>query len=69
MRETENFSMYSDISMRTSALSSPNMRLCQCFTKLGLAYARGAEEQERADGAMHVLEPRSRPADRAGDGA
>ena len=45
--------MYSDISMRTMRAFIAEHGLCQCFTKLGLAYARGAEEQERADGAMH----------------
>ena len=69
MRETENFSMYSDISMRTSALSSPNMASASALQSSVLPTPVGPRNRNEPMGRLHVLEPRSRPADRAGDGA
>ena len=40
--------------------------LCQRLAQLGLAHARGAEEQERTDGALGVLDADPAAADRAG---
>src|SRR6185369_15319403 len=41
----------------------------QAAGHLGLAHPRRAQEDERADGTVWVLEARPRPADGAGDGA
>ena len=43
-------------------------RIGQRPAELGLADARGAAEEERADGTCRVLEPHPSPADGAGDG-
>src|SRR3954463_9217815 len=71
--------MYSDMSMRTIASSSPNrnsarVRACAAGHRgrgrgaLGLAAPRGPGEEERAGRPLRVLESRARAADRLRDG-
>ena len=60
--------MYSDMSMRTIASSSPNRNSASVRRQLGLPDARGAEEDERAGRALGVLEAGARAADGLRDG-
>jgi hypothetical protein len=56
------------MSMRTIALSSSNRKLGERLGQLGLADARGAEEQERAERPVRILQAGARAAHRLGDG-
>ena len=60
--------MYSDMSMRTIASWTVEHELGERAGQLGLADAGRAEEQERADRAVGVLQAGARAAQRVGDG-
>ena len=68
MRLTECFSMYSLMSRRVMALLVVEHELGQRLGQLGLAHAGGAEEQERADRPVGVLQAGAGPAHGVGDG-
>ena len=55
-RETEYFSIYSLMSMRTMFFSLVEQGLRQGFGQLRLAHASGAQEQEGANGTVGVLD-------------
>ena len=61
--------MYSLMSMRTIAFSSSKRNSASALAQLGLADAGRAEEEERADRAVRVVEAGPRAADGVGDGA
>ena len=61
--------MYSDMSMRISALLVVEQELGQRLGQLGLADAGGPEEQERADRPVRVLQAGAGAAHRVGDRA
>jgi len=61
-------SWYSDMSSRTSARSFVEHELGERAGELGLPDAGRAEEDERADRAVRVLEARTCPAERVRDG-
>jgi hypothetical protein len=69
MRDTECFSMYSDISTRIMALSSSNRYSGQRAHQLGLADAGGAEENEAADGPVGIAQAGAVAQDGVGDQA
>ncbi len=59
--------MYSDISTRIMAFSSPNMASAKRLGQLGLADASRAEEQEGTDRALGVVQADPAAADRVGN--
>ena len=59
--------MNSDMSKVMESLFRAKEELGQRLGELGLAHARGAEEDERATGAARVLERRAAAPDGAGD--
>jgi len=66
-RETANFSMYSDMSTAHDGFLVVEEELGQGPGQLGLAHARGAQEQEGADGLLGLLEARAGAPDGLGD--
>ena len=61
--------MYSDMSMRIRCSSESNRNAGERLAQLGLAHARGAEEQERAVGPVRIRQPRARAPDGVRDEA
>ena len=57
MRETENFSMYSDMSMRTMALSSPNMASARALQSSVLPTPVGPRNRKEPMGRFSSLRP------------
>ena len=68
-RATVCFSMYSDMSMRIMAALVVEQELGERAAELGLADAGRAEEDERADRPVRVLEAGAGADHRVGDGA
>jgi len=60
--------MYSDMSIRSTARSSSKSSVRERARELGLADARGAEEEERPDRPIGVAESRARAPDGVRDG-
>ena len=68
-RDTANFSIYSDMSMRTRLLSSSNRASARALGQLRLACrCKNFQEQEGADGAVGVLNSGPAPLNGLGDG-
>ena len=67
MRDTACFSMYSDMSTRTMALSSSNMNSASALASSVLPTPVGPEEDEAADGPVGIAQARAVAADGVGN--